>query len=64
MTRERLLALMRSVYRLTPQQMARVEEFIVALDPEPSGRQLDAVWLFVEVLRSEARSDRADTAAS
>jgi hypothetical protein len=64
MTRQRLLALMRSVYRLTPQQMARVEEFIAALDPELTGRQLDAVWLFVEVLRAEARSDRGGSAAS
>jgi hypothetical protein len=64
MTRERLLALMRSVYRLTPQQLARVEEFIAALDPELTGRQLDAVWLFVEVLRSETRIDRGDSVAS
>lgn len=62
MTRDRLLALVRTIHRLTPDQVRRVEDFIGALDPELSLAQIQGVALYVESLQAEAQRAEAEQA--
>ena len=63
MTRDRLLAMVRTLHRLTPDQAACVERFVGNLDPVLSLAQLEALGLYVAALKAESDERRSDTAS-
>lgn len=56
MTRAQLLQMVRMLYRLSPEQILRVETFIEALDVVLTDGQLEAVWVYVAAVVQEPES--------